>query len=702
MQNISSQIISKTHHPLLILLDSGADINIFRDLSYFVSTVERTSRVQGLGPTVTSFISGIVEAQTSTIDGEPILIRFHAIYIPPSAKEAVNVFGIKQVVAENNAGCFCIGRNCPGKSSPGQSTFILESIDGEAHQLKTDVSTGLTSLIITKPSSNHNLKVIDISHQLSAAKTCPSQQQQVNFNISNQSNADELKANSSSSQRWSVWQRPTPIEINQIFTASLLDVEKEEISQNTPETGSLNPSTKNHKSQNEDELNSLARDEAMLIHQQFNHFHWQKILAAFNNNSMSFGTKKLSNRVINQLKILTCKECEITRRETTQHPKSTSKQRSIYPFQQISVDVLMSPCIYKKAHVLSLLEMMQFIPGKGNFAYKRTLKPVIIADDYIATYGLEAPFAIVFVCNCTRWKTVVPLQHLSEDDFIAAFTIFKEEALMMMAKYQRNPKAQEDFTAFNLDPEGIKTSFWLPEAKRIQEILTDQQTGIYKSEKFRNAIKNFWNDDNSTTKTSEVGYSHTILQFVPRGIHAHNGIAERAIRTLKTKAMTSLFTAFGHLDDQQGREHKFYEFWAMAILHATYQSNVMPINVDGKVEQSPYSRLTNKSFEAKHMYPFYATGFYPPSNQQSQNFSKRKFLAEREESQRQTILTEKGISLKHQKQQQDLRKQKAAKDDPLKDRTEVKFFWMDLKGQFPQPVFFNIQQIGRASCRERV
>ena len=77
----------------------------------------------------------------------------------------------------------------------------------------------------------------------------------------------------------------------------------------------------------------------------------------------------------------------------------------------------MSPCIYKKAHVLSLLEMMQFIPGKGNFAYKRTLKPVIIADDYIATYGLEAPFAIVFVCNCTRWKTVVPLQHLSEDDF---------------------------------------------------------------------------------------------------------------------------------------------------------------------------------------------------------------------------------------------------------------------------------------------
>jgi len=153
MQNISSQIISKTHHPLLILLDSGADINIFRDLSYFVSTVERTSRVQGLGPTVTSFISGIVEAQTSTIDGEPILIRFHAIYIPPSAKEAVNVFGIKQVVAENNAGCFCIGRNCPGKSSPGQSTFILESIDGEAHQLKTDVSTGLTSLIITKPSS---------------------------------------------------------------------------------------------------------------------------------------------------------------------------------------------------------------------------------------------------------------------------------------------------------------------------------------------------------------------------------------------------------------------------------------------------------------------------------------------------------------------------------------------------------------------
>ena len=238
-QNISSQIISNTHHPLLILLDSGADINIFRDLSYFVSTVERTSRVQGLGPTVTSFISGIVEAQTSTIDGEPILIRFHAIYIPPSAKEAVNVFGIKQVVAENNAGCFCIGRNCPGKSSLGQSTFILESIDGEAHQLKTDVSTGLTSLIIIKPSSNHNLKVIDISHQLSAAKTCPRQQQQVNFNISNQSNADELKANSSSSQRWSVWQRPTPIEINQIFTASLLDVEKEEISQNTPELQKL-------------------------------------------------------------------------------------------------------------------------------------------------------------------------------------------------------------------------------------------------------------------------------------------------------------------------------------------------------------------------------------------------------------------------------------------------------------------------------
>jgi len=119
--------------------------------------------------------------------------------------------------------------------------------------------------------------------------------------------------------------------------------------------------------------------------------------------------------------------------------------------------------------------------------------------------------------------------------------------------------------------------------------------------------------------------------------------------------MTSLFTAFGHLDDQQGREHKFYEFWAMAILHATYQSNVMPINVDGKAEQSPYSRLTNKSFEAKHMYPFYATGFYPPSNQQ---YSPK----------------EASHLIKHQEQQQDLRKQKAAKDDPLKDRTEVKFF----------------------------
>jgi len=96
-------------------------------------------------------------------------------------------------------------------------------------------------LIITKPSSNHNLKVINTSHQLSAAKTCPTQQQQVNFNISNQSKADELKANSLSIPSWSVWRRPTPIEINQVFTASLLDVEKEDLAQKTPNTGSLNP-----------------------------------------------------------------------------------------------------------------------------------------------------------------------------------------------------------------------------------------------------------------------------------------------------------------------------------------------------------------------------------------------------------------------------------------------------------------------------
>ena len=75
-------------------------------------------------------------------------------------------------------------------------------------------------------------------------------------------------------------------------------------------------------------------------------------------------------------------------------------------------------------------------------------------------------------------------------------------------------------------------------------------------------MRTFWSKKPESKE--EPFFTESVLQFVPRDKHAHNGIAERKIRTLKEKAMVSLMTAFG--DKTLADLDSFvYTYWFSAV-----------------------------------------------------------------------------------------------------------------------------------------
>jgi len=313
---------------------------------------------------------------------------------------------------------------------------------------------------------------------------------------------------------------------------------------------------------------------------------------------------------------------------------------------------------------------------QSNNPWRKHEIPKTETDDYISRVGLDAQLAIVFVDEFSRWTTVVPLRNLKEDDFISAFTVFQCELVKMTQKYQYNIKRQEDGTAqrATIKPEKFYMSSPHP---KIQQIITDQQTGIYKSEKFARFANDMWAKE-PTHKTIEeqeahdkLGFTKTIITYVNPNEHAHNGMAERRIRTLKEKAMVSLLTAFGHLSIR-GLDLCIRRYWFFALQHATCTLNVMAQTIHGKVETSPYSHITGKTFPFNKLYPFFAkAATHVPNKLPADYVTRQKWLVKP---------TEKAVDWKNNQM---------AKSLPSVKKDPVRYLYTDLTGHKIQTVVFN-------------
>ena len=89
--------------------------------------------------------------------------------------------------------------------------------------------------------------------------------------------------------------------------------------------------------------------------------------------------------------------------------KETFKAKYLLLDQTIADDVLYNPCLTKtKKAEESLLSYQKFDREDKNWNKGVHLKTP--TDDTISAWGLDANFAILFVDEATRWKTVVPLR----------------------------------------------------------------------------------------------------------------------------------------------------------------------------------------------------------------------------------------------------------------------------------------------------
>ena len=100
-------------------------------------------------------------------------------------------------------------------------------------------------------------------------------------------------------------------------------------------------------------------------------------------------------------------ECSQTRKCTIQHPTTkTDEQRSEYFGQRIGVDVLMNPNRII-THMKDLTNQMFNVSKTDS---KNSLPTTIILEEYEVLNAFEAPYAIVFEDECSRWNTVIPLK----------------------------------------------------------------------------------------------------------------------------------------------------------------------------------------------------------------------------------------------------------------------------------------------------
>ena len=655
-------------------IDSGANINIVRSRKLLKHITQCEKRIKVIGNKIhIAKECGIAELYTKDVNNKTILIRFNAVYIPPSPNEEVNIIGINKIV-KNMGGCHCVG-NCLPFCSGDLVYLALPTVEGNMIHLKTTHRNNLTTLEtrIVKKDEDEDIVIDATSRRLvnDKAKTFAAITEDEQQNLNQNNSDDEEQALDNEKESFEVYNVTVIEKIveknNSNFSPNKEkeDQKLEELAQNFEKLQTL-------------EIRQLkAREKAMLIHQKCTHWSSKNIIQGFKNGSLGISDKVLDKLLIHELENLKCPECSQTRKYTIQHPTTKTKQRSEYFGQRIGVDVLMNPNRIRTDK--KDLTNQTFEVSKTDS--KSSLPTTIILEEYEALNAFQAPYAIVFVDECSRYITVIPLQKLTEDDFVEAFRIFQEELMRMMAKVQRNADRKVDGTALKINLQKVNIDFFAGDM-RIQEILTDQQSGMFTSAKFRKFLKEMWfrqkEEPTINHEKNSITFTDAVLQVVPRDTHAFNGMAERAIRTLKEKAMANIMTAFGHLSNTD-LDHKIYTYWFWALKNASVHSNIMPKTVHGKSEISPYTYITGKTFPITEIYPFMSNAKANMTNEEAMNYGTRM-------SDRKKTPTEKG---KLAFVQSDWKKNKNHKVLPQIEKHPSIYFYTDITGPIPTPVLFD-------------
>ena len=681
--NALQSLESKDNSQITFLIDGGANVNIVRDKTLFTHTSNISLKLNSLGGTHTAELGGTVEVYIQSHDGKPILLRFDAIYISASTNEEVNIISTSQLVQKSLA-CHCFGfcKNMCGNISPTiTDSLIVTTTSGDTIRLQTTSING-TSRLEAQRSGPEDCQVVDISSRQVTDDLLQKQQ----LTEENYDSEDENEIYQALE-----YTKDQLDEELKVFTATLLpeivipeETNIENISKNpgeetrekmlqkrqlseAPQNQRSKKSEINPENASSEEESLFAKrmryiDQAQEIHQRCGHMNSQKILESIGKCLAIPEYEQISKPVLQELKNLNCTACALTRNHLLRHPKSASKQRSQTFGQCIKVDVAYAPNRFKSEHEKKIQANIPFSKGDEKL-------PATSIEDHIARTGFGAPYALILVDEFSRWTTVLPLRTLREDEFIHAFVLFRDELTKMLHKYQKNNARREDGTAQHATNKSKFDLFTFD--TRIQEVLTDKQTGMFKSEKFRNFMQTFW--ARLPNSNEEPFYTETVLQFVPVAEHAYNGIAERKIRTLKEKAMVSLITAFG--DKNPADLDSFvYTYWFWAVKHAATTSNVMSVTVNGKAEVSPYTHVTGKIFPMSQMYPFFAKAAAPTQNKHEQSFEKRL------RSTRVRKPTERAL---HAAQN------KSAKTLPYINKEKVRYLYTDLTGHKIQPVVLN-------------
>ena len=679
--------------PIYFLNDTGATTNIVRRKDLFSHISKINAKINGLGSTHFANLGGIVEVYAKTHEGRSILLRFDAIYIPATSDEDVNIISTSRLV-QGAFACHCFGhcQNMCGNINPNiEDSLTAMTTAGDTIRLHT-TKINNTSRIEVQRNGPEDSQVVDFSYRQITDDALKARETEEDIPEEIYDSEEEIEAYRSSRNA----EEYLDEELN-VYTVTYLpdtktseekDIERtriipqqpishrDEISKkitpkwqepkNTPSSAEQPPT--------EEEIifakRTRDKDRATEIHQRHGHMHYQKIADSM---SKCVHAPKIPEAVLHELKNLRCVACDLTRNYQERHPKSkfNTPNRATAPGQCVKVDVFYAPNRFKSANEKRFLNDLTF-DQKGTQFYKKNL-PTVSIEDHVAKIGFGAPWAIVFVDEFSRWTTVLPLRTLREDEFIAAFTMFKDELTKMIHKYQKNVARQADGTAQHATN---KSNFELfTYETRVQEILTDKQTGMFKSEKFKEFMRTFWSKKPESKE--EPFFTESVLQFVPRDKHAHNGIAERKIRTLKEKAMVSLMTAFG--DKTLADLDSFvYTYWFSAVKHAAMISNLMSITVKGKAEVSPYTHITGKIFPMSQLYPFFARASAIVQSKHDNNFERR----------RKSSRIKKPTERASQSTSND-RQNKASKALPYINREKVRYLYTDLSSSIIQPVVLN-------------